>query len=177
MSELIVIGYEGRFRAPEVLNELRRRDWDWVSVLDKTVVVSRDGQGELRIQFGGNPSTTDWAARARVWRAFLSLALLVPIAGVRRGDAGNAAGETGGGDLECLTPDLGWWTKTVGISAMFIRDVGSLIGPDDSALILLLPTSASGGPLRKLHDYGGTLLHTTLSPGQDAELKAALTPG
>lgn len=175
MSELIVIGYEDRFRAPEVLNELRRRDW--VSDLDKAVVVSRDEQGELRIQFSGDLSTTDWAARARVWRAFLSLALLVPIAGAQSGDFGDAAGETGGGHPGSLTPDVGWWTKTLGISTVFIRDVGSLIGPDDSALILLLQTSASGGLLRKLHDYGGTLLHTTLSPVQEAELKAALTPG
>ena len=106
-----------------------------------------------------------------------SLALLVPIAGAQSGDFGDAAGETGGGHLEASRPTSGGGLKTLGISTVFIRDVGSLIGPDDSALILLLQTSASGGLLRKLHDYGGTLLHTTLSPVQEAELKAALTPG
>ena len=80
----------------------------------------------------------------------LSLALLVPIAGAQSGDFGDAAGETGGGTWKPHARRR-VVDKTLGISTVFIRDVGSLIGPDDSALILLLQTSASGGLLRKLH--------------------------
>ncbi len=158
VSELVVIAYQDRLRAPEVLLELRRRDWEWLADLENAVVVMRDEDGKIGIQFSVNDAVSDWQAWTRVWSAFLTQALLEPV-----------------GPLPALSSiDVGWWTRTIGISDSFVRDVGSLLGPGDSAILMLLQTPISGADVRRLRNYGGTLLHTTLNPGQEEVLKAAL---
>lgn len=62
MSDLIVVGFHERYRAADVLNQLRRMEWDWVIDLDDAVAVYRDVNGKLRIQQSVEPTSGEGAA-------------------------------------------------------------------------------------------------------------------
>jgi uncharacterized membrane protein len=79
VSDVIVLGFEDPYRASEVLNELLRRQWDWVGDLDHAVVVSLDEHGKLKVQLRSDPTTHEGTAWARLWGSLLSLVLFVPI--------------------------------------------------------------------------------------------------
>ncbi len=179
VSELIVIGFKDQYRASEVLNELRRREWDWVADLDQAVVVRRDGEGRLRVQFSVDPTTKEGAVWGRLWGSFLSLALFVPITDGITGAAGDVSAASGAQTgaqpgPQGIVPDVKWWKETLSISDEFVRDVGAMIQPGDSALFMLLRTSRPGIVLLQLRNYGGTPLHIPLSPEQDNKLRAVL---
>ncbi len=56
MADLIVVGFKNnKFKAADVLNQLRRMDEDWTVNLYDAVAVHRDDHGKLRIDqsYGG----------------------------------------------------------------------------------------------------------------------------
>jgi hypothetical protein len=68
-----------------------------------------------------------------------------------------------------------WWKNTLGISDEFIRDVGAIVQPGDSAVFMFLQTPTIVSVLRQLRNYGGTLLHTSLTVEQEEALRDALS--
>ncbi len=56
MSDLVVVVFKDQYRASEVLNELRRREWNWVIDLDQAVVLRIDEQGKLRVLMNVDPT-------------------------------------------------------------------------------------------------------------------------
>jgi uncharacterized membrane protein len=181
MSELIVIGFQDTYRASEVLNELRRREWDWVVELDQAVVVRWDEQGKLRVQLCVDPTTHESALWARLWGSLLSLGLFIPatngmVAAVRNLAVGPGTVTTVGKGAKwaasAAMPDGKWWKESLRISEEFVRDIGALIQPGDSAVFMLLRTPNVVSVLRQLRNYGGTLLRTSLSPEQENKVNA-----
>lgn len=184
MSELIVIGFQDTYRASEVFNELRRREWDWVVDLDQAVVVRWGEEGKLRVQLCVDPMTQEGALWARLWGSLLSLSLFIPATNGMASAAGNVAvgsgtvtGEVKGAKegAPAAMPDGKWWKETLRISEEFVRDIGALIQPGDSAIFMLLRTPKVVTVLRQLRNYGGTLLRTSLSPEQEIEVNAVFS--
>jgi uncharacterized membrane protein len=70
--------------------------------------------------------------------------------------------------------DARWWREEVGLPADFIRDVGAMIQPGDSAIFVLLPKKDHLQVVRQLSNYGGTLLHAALDASQDVKVSNAL---
>jgi uncharacterized membrane protein len=174
---LIVVAFRDRYRASEVLNELRRRNWSWVTDLDHGVVVRWDKQAKVRVQLSVDPATKDDAAWARVWSSFLNLSLFLP---VTRGipdavvELVTASGAGSEEDTRLISDARWWWTENVGLPKEFIRDVGAIVQPGDSALFTLLLTDKPITALKQLRNYGGTVLHSSLGPEQDKKLRAVL---
>jgi uncharacterized membrane protein len=71
VSELVAFVFRDQFRAPEVLNELRRREWEWVRDLDEAVTVTLNEQGKARVQLSVDPLTCQGGGWARLMGFFL----------------------------------------------------------------------------------------------------------
>lgn len=178
MSAIIVVAFRDAHRAAEVLVELRRREWDWVPELDHAVVVGWNPRGSLRVQLNVDPMTRESGAWARLWGSLLNSALLVPTTDGMTDAAGDLAAaallatEVTSGKTKM--PNANWWKKTLCVSDEFIRDVGAMVQPGDSAVFMFLQAPKMVSVLKQLRNYGGTLLHTSLSSEQEEILKDAL---
>ena len=179
MSALTVVAFRDPYRAAEVLNELRRRDWAWVTDLDDAVVVTWDERAKLRVQLNVDPMSKEAASWVGVWGSFLNLALFVPVTdgiteAVRQLVSAARAPDGSEKGMGMKSLDSTWWRTSLGISDEFIRDIGALVQPGDSALFMLLRTPRSALALRHLRNYGGTILHTLLNEVQKEKLGTAL---
>ena len=81
MRNLIVVGFKDRYRAADVLNQLRQMDFDWVVDLDDAVAVYRDSKGRLRMQQSYDLTTGEGAAWGGIWGSLIGAALSLPFAG------------------------------------------------------------------------------------------------
>ena len=77
-----------------------------------------------------------------------------------------------GDSLEPLTRD--WWVSDVGISDNFVRDVGALVQPGESAIITLAEKFEPQLASRVLRDCGGSMIHTSLSTDQVSKVRREL---
>ena len=180
MSAMIVVAFRDAHRAAEVLVELRRREWDWVADLDHAVVVGWNPRGSLRVQLDADPTSRDGGGWSRVWGALLHSALFLPntdgildAVGNLAADPGTCLG-AGGASGKGAALNANWWRKNLRIPGEFIRDIGAVIQPGDSAVFMFLQTPKIVSVLKQLRNYGGTLLHSSLSQEQEETLKEAL---
>jgi uncharacterized membrane protein len=179
VSELIVVVFRDQFRAAEVLNELKRRERDWVSDLDDAVAVSVDEHGKARVQLSLDLSTGESASWIGLWSSLLRLALFVPISvttatargRLRRNPAiANARAEPAWWGI----PNGAWWTEDLQLPENFLRDIGALVKAETSAIFMLLHTQKLSPALQHIYNYGGMTIHTTLSPEQVEKMTAQL---
>ena len=179
MSELLAIVFKDQYRASEVLNDLQRREGDWVIDLDKAVVVRQTDQDKFKVLFSFDPTAEEGEIRASLWGSLLSLvffhSLKDGIVDTTR-NLFDACGVQTSEEIEPRkgAPDVKWWREILCLSNEFVRDVGAIIQPGDSALFLLLQTDKPGLVVQQLRNYGGVLVNTTLSPEQDQKLKDVL---
>jgi len=178
VSELIVVVFRDQFRAAEVLNELRRRERDWVADLDDAVAVSVDERGKARVQLTLDLSTGESASWIGLWSSLLRLALFVPISvrmatarGLRTNSTiANANAEPARRGI----PNGAWWTEDLQLPENFLRDIGALVKAETSAIFMLLHTQKLSPALQHIHNYGGMTIHTRLSPEQVEKMTAQL---
>jgi uncharacterized membrane protein len=177
LSELIAIIFKDQYRASEVLNDLQRREWDWVADLDQAVVVRHTEKEEYKVLFSFDPMTETGGSWARLWGSLLSLLLFDPVAdGIVQTVAtfSEASGAPTNVDAPKQLPDVKWWRERLRLSREFVRDVGAMVQPGDSALVALLHPDRPGLVFQQLRNYGGTLVHTRLTAEQDWQLQHAL---
>ena len=172
--DLIVIGFPGRYRAAQVLAELRQGEEDLFD-LHQAITVSWEDQRNFIVQQSINLSREEGSQWARLWGAFITATLFQPFTERLSTAASKVASrETANknGDPEPLTRD--WWVSQVGISDNFVRDVGALVQPGESAIITLTekfdPHVANGA----LRERGGSLIYTSLSGEQVNKVKKEL---
>ena len=179
MRQLIVVGFKDRYRAADVLNQLRQMNFDWVVDLEDAVAIYRDDKGRLRIQQSYDMTSGEGAAWGGLWGSLLGAALAIPFTGGASAAAagaalaagaltGGAVGATGG------AIDASWWKEEAGISEDFVRKVGAMIAPGDSAIFALLQTADPDAVAEQFRGYGGTILRTNLNSEQTAKVEAVL---
>jgi uncharacterized membrane protein len=179
VSELVMVGFRDQYRAGEVLNELRRRNWEWSRDLDDAVAVMLDHQGKARVQMNVDLGSGDAANWMDIWASLLRTALFIPNGGGCCGIRTPAVATTSqrnGTRTACRQGNVGWWKEEVGISETFLRDVGAVVGPETSAIFIRLNTDQIAPVLRQLLNYGGMIIHTRLTPEQDEKLGGVMTP-
>lgn len=178
MSELVAFVFRDQFRAPEVLNELRRRDWCWVKDLDEAVVVTLNESGKARVHLSVDLSTYKGAGWARLWGSLLSTTLFMPVTDLMvdatHGLAPQTLDKAVVGIASRLTREGSWWKQALEKSDDFKRDVAALIAPSGSAIFMLLKTDEAPVILRQLGNYGDTIIHTSLSSEHDDTMLALL---
>ncbi len=178
MSELITFVFRDPFRAPEVLNELRRREWAWVGDLEDAVAVTINSNGRARIHLSVDPSTFEAARWARLWGSLLKKTLFFPLADVLAeavdGFATSMAWPERKVEKFGQSKEAQWWQDTLEPSVDFRRDVAALILPGRSAIFMLLRDTEGPKALEQLRNYGDTILHTTVSKEQESKMLAML---
>lgn len=178
MSELVAFVFRDQFRAPEVLNELRRRDFVWSKDLDEAVAVTLDEDGKARVQFSVDISTYEGAGWARLWASLLSSTLFMSGTAVMVQACDGLASSNCNGS-HSSTPDEttregGWWKEALARSVNFRRDVAALIEPNGSAIFMLLRAVEAPVVLKQLRNYGDTIIHASLSSELDKKMLALL---
>jgi uncharacterized membrane protein len=80
------------------------------------------------------------------------------------GTLGAAAGDTDATD----------WKDTYGVPDDFVKQVGGVLKPGDSALFAVIRSMDPQAVAEKFRGYGGTVLRTTLSADQAAKVQRAI---
>ena len=180
MAQLVVVGFKkDMYRASEVLNELQSMNDDWVVDLQDAVAVYRDYNGKLRVDQSYQMTTGEGAAWGGLMGSLIGLTIAaIPFTGgasavaagtLAAGAAGGAALGAGAGAL-----DASWWKKDFGIPDDFVKAVGAMIQPGDSAIYALVRTANPDLLLDQFRGYGGTILSTTLTRDQQAKVEQVL---
>lgn len=178
MSTLIAVGFKkDMLRASTVLNELVDMNYDWTIDLDDAVAAYRDYNGKLRIDSSYQMTTGQGAALGGLFGSLIGLTLGALAAPVAAGaSAAVAAGAIGGGVIGAVGAalDVKWWKDDFGISEDFVKDVGKLVQPGDSAIFALLRSADPTMAAARFSDYGGVVLSTTLNPEQAQKVEEVL---
>lgn len=179
MSELVVFIFTDQYRAPEVLNELRRRDGLWSKDLDRAVAVTLDSEARASVHMSVDLSKGEAGGWARIWGALLNTAVFVPLT---QGMV-EAANEVVLPSRRIRTSSLKdgedssearWWRESLQDSEHFRRDLSASITANSSAILMILRTPKVSTVLESLRNYGGTIVHSTINVVQDEKLSAIL---
>jgi len=174
VSQLIVFGFRDQFRAAEVLNDLRRRELNWVADLNHAVVITFDNTGVARVQLCVELSTCETAAWASFWGSLLSVTLFLPttevMAHAANGVTAARSASSNGSRHKFATPTPNWWSNDLGLGDLFLRDIGALVKEGGSAIFMLLHTREGFLVRRELQNYGNMIIHATLNAEQDRKI-------
>jgi uncharacterized membrane protein len=179
MSELMVIGFEGKHRAAEVLNQLEDLDVSVALDLKDAVAVYRTDDGKLRFDRSVQPTTKEGAAWGAVLGSMVGAILLAPLTvGASAAVAATALGTgalTGGMTGALIgADDADTFKRTYGISDEFVKEVGGMVQPGQSAVFVLARASDPKAVVERFRGYGGKVLRTTLSATQTRKLSEAI---
>jgi len=153
-------------------------DDDWVVDLHDAVAVYRDYNGKLRVDQSYQMTTGEGAGWGGLWGSLIGLTLAIPFTGGATAPAagalaaGAAAGAALGAGAGAI--DAEWWKDEFGIPDDFVKQVGALIQPGDSAIYALLRTANPDIVADQFRGYGGTILRTTLSRDQQSKVENVL---
>lgn len=168
-QNLIVVGFHGKHRASEVLGQLEQLTYDWSLDLKDAVAAYRTDDGRLRVDQSVQPTTKEGAGYgvfiggligallAAPFTAGLSTAAAAATLGVGAATAGGIGGAIGADDADTFK-------REYGISDDFVKEVGGMIPPGDSAVFAVVRGGNPEQMAEKFRGYGGTILKTTLSP-------------
>jgi uncharacterized membrane protein len=176
-SELIVVGFWDQYRAVDVLNELKQRDWLPIEDLEKAIAVTLDETGNAKVQLSVDVSASETARWAGLWGSLLGVTLFLPCATALANAANQVfTGANGAANSAGIFPgaqvDPNWWRLELQISEDFLRDVGAVVKPGASAIFMKLLTQDISVVIRRLHNYASMVIHTTLSPEQDEKMRS-----
>lgn len=158
MSDLIVIGFNDEFKGDEVLLKLAKMQKEHLVDLEDAVVAVKNQKGKLKVKQTLDLVTAG-ATGGSFWGLLIGLLFLHPLLGVT---AGIVSGALSG----ALTD--------VGIDDDFIRELGKTLDPGTSAIFILARKVTPDKVLEELKPFDGTVLRTSLSNVEEANLKAAL---
>lgn len=180
MYELTVVGFKkDMLRASTVLNKLIDMEDDWVVDLRDAVAVYRDYSGRLRIDQSYGMTTGEGAAWGGLMGSLIGALLAAPFtlgASAAVASGAIAAGVLGGAALGVTggALDAEWWKDEIGVSNYFVKEVGSMIEPGDSAIFALIHTTDPDFVAEQFRGYGGVVLRTSLNKEQSAKVQAVL---
>jgi uncharacterized membrane protein len=167
MAELIAVGFDDPQEADRVLTELKRLEKEYLVDLEDAVVVVRPPEGKVQLKQSLNLVSAGAASgglSGAFWGSLVGLLFLNPLAGF-------AVGGLLGAGTGALTGSL----VDYGIDDNFIRSLSATLPPNSSALFVLVRKAQPEKVLAELKGVRGRILRTSLSPEQEARLKAALS--
>ena len=179
MPELMVIGFEGKYRATEVLDQLQGLNPDWIDLKD-AMAVYRNERGKLRVDGSVQPTMKEGATAGAILGGLLGALLIAPFtAGASLGAAAagvfSGALSLGVSGAVLVSDEAAEWKRTYGISDEFVEQVGGMVQPGHSAVIVLANASEPARVAEQFRGYGGKVLRTTLSPEAAAKFQQSLT--
>ena len=179
MADLVVVGFEGKHRAAEVLGQLEDLEASWTIDLKDAVAAYRTDDGRLRIDRSVQPTSKEGAAGGAILGALLGAILVAPFTGgvsaaVAATAVGTGAATFGVTGAAIGADDAHTWKETAGISEDFVKQVGGMVQPGHSAVFVLARTSDPKMVAEQFRGYGGTVLRSTLPKDATAKLEKML---
>ena len=111
-------------------------------------------------------STGIGASRGTIWGALIGLLFMQPLLGM-------AAGAVLGAATGAITGKM----ADFGIPDPFMKDLAAKLQPGTSILFVLFRKVTWEKVLPHISQYGGTVMHSSLTPEAEARLQSALTEG
>jgi len=169
MHDLIVVGFRGKERASAVLTQLMDLAYGGTLDLFDGVAAHRTDDGKLRIDDSIQPLPRESAGLGAVFAAWLAALIAGPFtSGLSVAAAAGITGAAavGAGALGAAVGGHNAATSKEkhGISDEFVKQVGGMIQPGDSAVFAVLEAKNRERVIEEFHGYGGTVLRTTLPP-------------
>jgi len=181
MAELVVVGFEGKHRASEVLDQLEvLNDLSQIDLKD-AVAVYRTDDGRLRFDRSVQPTTAEGAANGLLLGGLLGALLLAPFTGgvtaaAAAGAMGIGATAFGLSGAAIGAGDAASFKEDFGISDDFVKQVGGMVQPGQSAVFVLARVSNPQAVAEQFRGYGGEVLRTTLPPDAAVRFEKLMTP-
>ena len=181
MAELVVIGFEGKHRAAEVLDQLEVLDNNWAIDLKDAVAVYRTDDGRLRLDKSAQPTTGEGALSGALLGGMVGAVLMAPFTGGLSAAAAAAAVGTGAAIAGTTGAAVGavdaqTFKEDFGISDQFVDQVGGMVQPGQSAVFILAQASDPKAVAEQFRGYGGKILRTTLPADSAAKFEKLMTP-
>jgi uncharacterized membrane protein len=176
VSELVTVEFENdKYRASDVLHELRLRDCDWVVDLEDAVAAYRNYDGILHVEYSDGVTAGAGAAWGALLGSFIGAIVATPFmagAAVGAAVAVLAAGALAGAALGAAAGaiDAAWSREDACVDSAFVRDVGASLQPGDSAIFVPIDASYPAVVAEQFKRYGGTVRRSSLTPAQAAAL-------
>jgi uncharacterized membrane protein len=146
MSELVVVSFDDKFKAQEVLLQLLKLEQEHLVSLDDAVVVIKNAEGKLRV------------------KAYHDLVEPVP-------ELGN---ELWGGIISAVVFHRQIFIAEGVFDRQFLAEVEESLQPNSSALFTLIRSADIEKALATLAGVGGKVLKTTLSEAEQQKLQEVL---
>jgi uncharacterized membrane protein len=159
MSNLVVIGYDDKFKAEEVRLMLLKMQKEYLIDLEDAVVAVKDDTGKIKLHQALN-LTAAGAMSGGFWGALIGLIFLNPLLGLA---VGAAAGAVSGALAD------------VGIDDKFMKQLAETLQSGSSVLFILVRRATPDKVLEELKGSGGKVLKTSLSHDDEAKLQEALS--
>lgn len=156
MAELIVISYDTESDAEGAYNRIQALQDDLVVELAGLALVKVDGEGKTKVEYPGTAGKVGFgAASGALFGSLIGILFFIPIAGL-----------VFGGLLGALFAGL---DKT-GINAEFRDRVKSTVTAGKSAVVIYALKLTEDKFAEALAPYNGTVVQTSLSKEDEAEL-------
>ena len=168
-DNLMVVGFHGKHRASEVLGQLEQLTYDWSLQLKDGVAAYRTDDGRLRIDQSIQPTTKEGAGYGVFIGSMIGALLAAPFTGGLSAAAAATALGAGAATAGSIGGAIGYedadtFKREYGISDDFVKEVGGMIKPGDSAVFAVVRGGNPEQMAEKFRGYGGTILRTSLSP-------------
>jgi uncharacterized membrane protein len=157
-SKLVAIAYDGQETANEVLREIQALEAAGDIVLEDAVVVERQQGTQVELK---QVKTAEWKSTGRGTGIGLIAGLLL---------GGPIVAAMAGAGIGYITGKL----KDHGIPDDFIKDLSESLGPDSSALFLLIKEANAEKALATVKPFKGRVLTTTLDKDKEERLRQTL---
>jgi uncharacterized membrane protein len=158
MATLVAIGYPDQVTAAAAAEEAQRLAADLIIEPDAIAVISRDEAGKFHVTTNHH-AVGAGATWGMFWGFLFGLLFFVPFLGMAVGAGlGAVMGKV----------------AASGIDKQFQNQVRDMLKPGTSALFLVVEKATPDRAVEALSHYGGTVLKSSLSKEQEAELQEAL---
>jgi uncharacterized membrane protein len=158
MSNLVAVAYPDEATAREVAQTLMELQKEHSLELDDLAIAVRQDNGKIKLRQTFKPAGTG-AAGGALWGGLIGLIFFMPLLGAAIGGATGAA--TG-----ALTD--------VGVDDNFMKELGEKLQPGGAALFVLVRSSTPDKVLPRISQYGGDVIHSSLSTEAEETLQEAL---
>ncbi|MBW4518900.1 MAG: DUF1269 domain-containing protein [Scytolyngbya sp. HA4215-MV1] len=146
MSELVVAGFDGKFKAEDALQSLLKLEQASLLVLDDAVVVVKNAEGNIRVKAYHDLTEPVPELGNELWGGIISAVVFHRELDIAQG---------------VFDPD-------------FLTKVEASLQPNSSALFVLIQSGEPAAVLTALSEVGGAVIRTTFSDATQQKLQGIL---
>jgi uncharacterized membrane protein len=159
VSNLIAVAYDDVGTARTVVETLGQLNVEHAITLEDVVIAEHRPDGKIKLHQAAKPGAVG-AAGGALWGGLIGLLFLAPFLGM-------AVGAAAGGAAGAMTD--------VGVDDAFLKHLGEDLAPGAAAVIVLVRESTPDKVLPRISQFGGRVIHSSLSDDAEARLQEALS--